>query len=151
MDDKLEFEIEITTTWYYELKLRMLAFLSNFMDVSVWTENFLQDVQDNQKRYIKIKIVESKGKQMETIVDEYKDYILPGSNVSAGFLDEHTLYKFPNNYGASVITGKASHGLEAARIYFDDGDNYSLSHEEPSGYLTQEELADFLKEIKEME
>lgn len=50
------------------------------------------------------------------IIEEFKEYTTKNKN--ALFFNEQVLYKFPNNYGASVILGPYTYGLELAVIYF---------------------------------
>lgn len=80
-----------------------------------------------------------------TIIQEFKEHATKGMN--AGENNYHTIYRFSNNSGASVILGPGSYGLEAVRIYF-DGDEYHLAGE-PKPHLNQKELTKILKNIKE--
>lgn len=80
-----------------------------------------------------------------TIIQEFKEHATKGIN--AGENNYHTIYRFSNNSGASVIFGPGSYGLEAVRIYFNE-DGYYLAGE-PKPYLNKEELTKFLKNIKE--
>lgn len=57
------------------------------------------------KKQAKLQVIE-KYRQYRTIEDDIFGY--------------HHIYRFPNVYGASVILGEGSHGLECAEIYFDD-------------------------------
>ena len=82
-----------------------------------------------------------------TIIQEFKEHATKG--VNAGENSYHTIYRFSNNSGASVIFGPGSYGLEAVRIFF-DGDYYGLAGE-PKPYLNKEELTKILKNIKENE
>ena len=60
------------------------------------------------------------------------------------------IFRFPNDYGASVITGAGAYGLEMARILFiDEEDEEFIICEEPFGWLTNEELNKMLHNIKE--
>ena len=67
-----------------------------------------------------------------------------------------TVYKFPNSYGASVIYGKYSQGLELAVLYY-DGDEAHISdalfNNDVFGYIKDdaelEKLLDQIKEIKQ--
>lgn len=80
-----------------------------------------------------------------TIIQEFKEHATKG--VNAGENSYHTIYRFSNNSGASVIFGPGSYGLEAVRIYFNE-DGYYLAGE-PKPYLNQKELTKILKNIKE--
>lgn len=59
------------------------------------------------------------------------------------------IFHFPNDYGASVITGAGAHGLEMARILFTDDEEECVICEEPYCWLTNEELNKMLYNIKE--
>lgn len=70
------------------------------------------------------------------------------------------VFKFENNYGASVIKHFGSYGFEddlfeLAVIYFDDGDIYELCYDTPItenviGYLTNDDVIEYLKQIKNL-
>ena len=69
----------------------------------------------------------------------------------------HKLYKFDNNYGASVINHRESYGLELAVILFDENNskNYEMCYDTPItsdviGWLTEEELEKTLEKIKNL-
>ena len=60
------------------------------------------------------------------------------------------VFRFPNDYGASVVTGAGAYGLEMARILFMyTGSSEFVVCEEPFGWLTNEELNKMLHNIKE--
>lgn len=71
----------------------------------------------------------------------------------------HYVFRFPNNYGASVIKFKGSYGYinnlwELAVIYF-DGDEYELSYSTPITNnvlcnLTDEAVVDALEKISQL-
>jgi len=75
------------------------------------------------------------------------------------------IYRFPNNYGASVIwggdmrriQGDSDKPYELAVIRFvDEGDHYYLDYTTPLGndvigYQNEEQVRDLLKQIKELE
>lgn len=88
----------------------------------------------------------------KTYCDKYKDYIIEKKE---DIVDYRTVYKFPNSYGASVIYGYYSQGLELAVIYF-DGDTPHLSNDalfnnDVFGYIKDEaELEKLLDQIKEL-
>ena len=67
------------------------------------------------------------------------------------------IFRFPNNFGASVITNQFSYGLELAEIIFngpenDDWDFYDHDDEAPfggiHGHLTEDGLMTLLETIK---
>lgn len=70
------------------------------------------------------------------------------------------LFKFKNNYGASVVKHYGSYGFEndkfeLAVIYWDDKD-FNLTYNTPItddviGYLTNEQVMEYLYKIKELE
>lgn len=62
-----------------------------------------------------------------TICEKYKGYII---GKTENFRDYRTAYKFPNGYGASVIDGYFSQGLELAVLYF-EGDKPRISISTP--------------------
>jgi len=83
------------------------------------------------------------------IIDEsLKGFIVETEATTSGYL--HLILRFPNDYGASVITGAGAYGLEMARIIFTDEEDqeYDIC-EEPFGWLTNEELNTMLFNIKE--
>ena len=60
------------------------------------------------------------------------------------------VFRFPNDCGASVVTGAGAYGLEMARILFMyTGSSEFVVCEEPFGWLTNEELNTMLFNIKE--
>lgn len=61
--------------------------------------------------------------------------------------------RFPNGYGASVIEGSSTYGIELAVITFDSEGNWELTYETPItddviGWLNLETLAQQLREIE---
>lgn len=84
-----------------------------------------------------------------TYCDKYKDYIIDKREDIIGY---RTGYRFPNGYGASVIYGYYSQGLELAVLYF-DGDtphlaNDALFNDDVFGYIKDEaELEGLLDRI----
>ncbi|MDT2640660.1 hypothetical protein P7D31_11080 [Enterococcus dongliensis] len=81
---------------------------------------------------------------MRTECEEYQEYMTKGDNTIAN----HRIYKFPNGWGASVICGFGSYGLELMPINFDEAGDYSFNWE-PFGYLTDEQMEAHLKDIFE--
>lgn len=79
------------------------------------------------------------------------------------YIDEldgiHYIFKFPNNYGASVVKGRYTYGgpkdlWEMALIFFYGDDDYELTYEKDfdddvKGYLTDEQVNEFLEKILE--
>ena len=71
----------------------------------------------------------------------------------------HYVFRFPNNYGASVVKFRGSYGYEQdlwelAVIYF-DGDKYEPSYSTPItrgvlGHLTDEDVVDALEKISQL-
>ncbi|EEP6661088.1 hypothetical protein HCD36_002851 [Listeria monocytogenes] len=74
------------------------------------------------------------------IIEEFKEYTTKNKN--ALFFNEQVLYKFPNNYGASVVLGPYSYGLELAVIYF-TGDDWVIVYDTP---VTTDVLGDLNKD-----
>ena len=68
------------------------------------------------------------------------------------------VYKFPNGYGASVITGgygDLEHPYEVAVLQFEDGDKYELTYDTPItddviGHLDVDGVNNILNQIKEL-
>lgn len=87
-------------------------------------------------------------------IEEFKQYLV----------EEHHdwghqyIFRFPNNYGASVIKNAGSYGnakdlWEMALIFFDDGD-WDLTYErdfddDVKGYLTDDNVIELLEKIKQ--
>ena len=69
------------------------------------------------------------GKYIECIV-EHHDVDARGN--------ERTRYKFPNGFGASVIHGRTSYGLEVAVLEYDDQGNRRMTYDTP---LTDDVIA----------
>lgn len=81
---------------------------------------------------------------MRTECNRYRDYMTTGHNAIAN----HRIYKFPNGWGASVIYGFGSYGLELMPISFDGSCDYTFDWE-PFGYLSDEEMENHLTDIFE--
>lgn len=84
-----------------------------------------------------------------TICKKYEDFIIKKQEEIGDF---QTIYKFPNDYGASVIHSIMSYGLELAVLYF-DGDTPHITStpiaNDVIGYIPdQEELTKLLDQIK---
>lgn len=86
-----------------------------------------------------------------TYCEKYKDYIIDKKEEDS---DYRTVYRFANSYGASVIYGKYSHGLELAVLYFDGDEPHisdALFNNDVFGYIKDEaELEKLLDQIKEI-
>ncbi|EAC3320606.1 hypothetical protein AFT78_15305 [Listeria monocytogenes] len=83
------------------------------------------------------------------IIEEFKEYAI--NNKNENFFNEQILYKFPNNYGASVISGPFTYGLELAVIYFSNK-NWDIDYDTPItndvlGHLNKESLKQALEDI----
>ncbi|ACK41279.1 hypothetical protein AB349_02745 [Listeria monocytogenes] len=83
------------------------------------------------------------------IIEEFKEYVI--NNKNENFFNEQILYKFPNNYGASVILGPYTYGLELAVISFSN-ENWDIDYDTPItndvlGHLDKESLKQALEDI----
>lgn len=88
--------------------------------------------------------------------DEFKHYLVDKYD---GEMDcVHYIFRFPNNYGASVVKGRYTYGgpklWEMGLIFFDEDDDYDLTYEKDFsedviGYLTDEEVNRLLEKIIE--
>lgn len=96
----------------------------------------------------------------EVVRKEFKDYIIADRTRSDGVgmygigTRKQIVIKFSNGYGASVVDGQGSYGLELAVLVF-DGNSYSLTYNTPItddvlGHLTNEELIKTLHDIKQL-
>lgn len=63
-----ESKVKVKLTWYFKVKLHLLIIFSYLFDISKWHANFVQDVQENTSRYIKVKI-EPPGKEKGSDLD----------------------------------------------------------------------------------
>ncbi|EAE3420676.1 hypothetical protein E1X76_14900 [Listeria monocytogenes] len=83
------------------------------------------------------------------IIEEFKEYAI--NNKNENFFNEQILYKFPNNYGASGVSGPFTYGLELAVIYFSNK-NRDIDYDTPItndvlGHLNKESLKQALEDI----
>lgn len=84
--------------------------------------------------------------QQFIIYERLKQYIIATEETTTF---RQLVFRFPNGYGASVVTGAGAYGLEMARLfYIDESGEYDIC-EEPFGWLTTEELNTMLWQIKE--
>lgn len=93
---------------------------------------------------------------MQNFMEKFKEYLKIDEEYLGG---PHKVYKFPNNYGASVIKNPYSYGgkenLWEVGVVFFDGDHYELTYSTPItgdvlGYLTDEEVENTLEQIKNL-
>lgn len=94
---------------------------------------------------------------MQNFMKKYKEFLKYEESLFGGPLK---VFKFPNNYGASVIQNDYSYGgkkglWEIAVIYFVDVDEWSIDYSTPItsdvlGYLTGEEVCETLERIKNL-
>jgi hypothetical protein len=95
---------------------------------------------------------EANGTPLE--YEKYKEYYIESKYLG------QWLFKFENNYGASVIKHFGSYGyeddlFELAVLYFDEDDIYHLSYNTPItndviGYLSNDNVMDYLEKIKKL-
>ncbi|EAC8315008.1 hypothetical protein Y426_13675 [Listeria monocytogenes] len=83
------------------------------------------------------------------IIEEFKEYAIKNKNEN--FFNKQILYKFPNNYGASVVSGPFTYGLELAVIFFSN-ENWDIDYDTPVtndvlGRLNKESLKQALEDI----
>ncbi|MGJ6674833.1 hypothetical protein ACSDN3_14655 [Listeria monocytogenes] len=83
------------------------------------------------------------------IIEEFKEYAI--NNKNENVFNKQILYKFPNNYGASVISGPFTYGLELAVIFFSN-ENWDIDYDTPVtngvlGHLNKESLKQALEDI----
>lgn len=86
--------------------------------------------------------------------EEFKDYLLKRKPLFDGV---QYLFRFPNNYGASIVKHLGSYGSsrdlwELAVIYF-DGDEWDLAYDTEitgnvEGYLTDQDVIELLRRIQ---
>ena len=97
------------------------------------------------------------------IFEEFEDYLIieEHNDRSWGNEDNHRyVFRFENNYGASVIKHWGSYGyeedlFELAVLNF-EGDTWNITYDtditdDVLGYLTNEEVLTYLKDIKELD
>ncbi len=89
-------------------------------------------------------------------IDEYKQYLIRKGKQYDGI---QYVFKFPNDYGASVIKTRYSYGSEQdlwemALIFFNEDGSFDLTYErdfddDVKGYLTDDEVVELLEKIKQ--
>lgn len=92
-------------------------------------------------------------------MEKFKEYLLRKWHNDL-YEETQMVYKFPNNYGASVIKTRYSRGgnrglWEIAVIYFIDGDEWDIDYSTPItgdtlGCLTDENVCEILEKIKNL-
>lgn len=86
------------------------------------------------------------------ISEKFKEYIfIDGEHVIFG--GRMVRYRFPNGYGASVIEGEKSYGLELAVLEFSEseyGDTASEFTDDVIGFIDDEELDEILERISRL-
>lgn len=90
---------------------------------------------------------------MNNLTIDFKKYVVARE-------DEYGIYRtrlrFPNDYGASIIVGTGTYGLELAVIHFiGDNDQWDLDYDTPItddviGYLDESSLTEILNKIKNL-
>lgn len=88
--------------------------------------------------------------------EEFKDYLLKRKLIFDGV---QYLFRFPNNYGASIIKHLGSYGSsrdlwELAVLRF-EGDKWDLTYDteitdDVMGYLTNQDVLDLLQRIRDL-
>ncbi|EAF4296385.1 hypothetical protein CXR61_08265 [Listeria monocytogenes] len=83
------------------------------------------------------------------IIEEFKECAI--NNKNENVFNKQILYKFPNNYGASVVSGPFTYGLELAVIFFSN-ENWDIDYDTPVtndvlGHLNKESLKQALEDI----
>ncbi|EAF0862719.1 hypothetical protein CFF26_06055 [Listeria monocytogenes] len=83
------------------------------------------------------------------IIEEFKEYVI--NNKNENVFNKQILYKFPNNYGASVVLGPFTYGLELAVIFFSN-ENWDIDYDtsvtnDVLGHLNKESLKQALEDI----
>ncbi|WP_397321284.1 hypothetical protein [Pediococcus acidilactici] len=85
-------------------------------------------------------------------LNEFSKYEIPKSRMTVGLQNQ---YKFPNNYGASLIYTPGSYDLELAVLNFSTNPEGELEYNTPItndvlGFLTWEKAVEALTKIKEL-
>lgn len=103
-------------------------------------------------------LVKQMNLELKTVDGKFNTYMIKKFNDELGGV--HYIFRFPNNYGASVIKGKYTYGgsedlWEMALIFcFDEDGHWDLVYErdfdeDVIGYLTDEQVNELLGKILE--
>lgn len=98
---------------------------------------------------------------MITVIEGFEEYI-DNWTTTDGIWDDQRMYKFENDWGASIIYHQGSCGygqglVELAVVRWNkDGTDWCLSYDteitdDVIGYLTQEQAKEILEKIKNLE
>lgn len=93
-------------------------------------------------------------------IEEFKQYLVDEEHDwGPHYTFSHYIFRFPNNYGASVIRGPGTYGSaqdlwEMALIFFDEDGDWDLTYEKDfddgvKGYLTDDNVIELLEKIKQ--
>lgn len=95
----------------------------------------------------------------KTIIKGFEQYIQKQKDEQ--FFNDQTLYRFDNNWGASIIFHQGSYGferglVELAVISWYDNDKYLISYDteithDVLGDLNEQQAKDILQKIKEIQ
>lgn len=88
----------------------------------------------------------------QMILDKFGDFLHKKTDRHGG---TQLIFKFDNNYGASLLNTWGSYGNEIAILRF-EGEKFELTYDTPIasdviGDLTDSEILKILKDIKELE
>ena len=88
------------------------------------------------------------------ISEKFKEYIFIDEEHDI-FKGRMVRYRFPNGYGASVIEGEKSYGLELAVLEFSDSEYGSITMsteitDDVIGFIEDEELDEILERISRL-
>lgn len=98
---------------------------------------------------------------MITVIEGFEKYIEPQSKTNLVWGDQR-LYRFDNNFGASIIFHDGSYGFEDGLIelavinWCENGEKWHLNYDteitdDVIGYLTKEQAKEILEMIKNLE
>lgn len=97
---------------------------------------------------------------MKTVIKGFEEYI-DNLATTDSIWDDQCMYKFENDWGASVIYHQGSYGYEQGLVelavvrWNKDGTGWCLSYDteitdDVIGYLSQHEAAEILQKIKQL-
>lgn len=97
---------------------------------------------------------------MKTVIKGFEEYI-DNWTTTDGIWDDQRMYKFENDWGASIIYHQGSYGYEQGLVelavvrWNKDGTDWCLSYDteitdDVIGYLSQHEAAGILQRIKQL-